>query len=182
MTAIIYRNIWLIGLAIAMLGYFIGFIEGYYCVRRPVMTSVKSVSKIILSSAIIAFIIFSLGCASVESHVRPSGWCKVVTDNDTDTDTNNDSSTSTPSCELGVAASLLTTEKGKYNSVAFIGPSTGGIGGAYCPGSWCMGLGVGAPYDERGWVVSEWGIYAGVTVDIVELIKGGQSSNEWSTR
>lgn len=118
------------------------------------------------------------GCASVESRVRPSGWCEIVTDDSTPTTSDNDGDdvtddTPTPSsCEIGMAASIISTEKGKFNGVLFIGPSVAGVGGAYCPGNWCLGLGVGAPYSDQGWFVNDNEVYAGVTIDIVQLIKG----------
>lgn len=141
------------------------------CVVRPLLTLL-----VILIAAILFMCVGA--CATVESRVRPSGWCEIVTDDSTSSTSDNDGDdvtddTPTPSsCEIGMAASIISSEKGKFNGVLFIGPSVAGVGGAYCPRNWCLGLGVGAPYSDQGWFVNDNEVYAGVTIDIVQLIKG----------
>lgn len=65
MTTFITPYLWFIAMVIAILGYYMGFIEGYYCTTNPWVASTKQVLRGILFALLIAFIVIQLGCAHV---------------------------------------------------------------------------------------------------------------------
>lgn len=63
MITLVTPYLWLIAMTIAILGYYMGFIDGYYCPTNPLVASTKQVIRGILFALVIAFIVIQLGCA-----------------------------------------------------------------------------------------------------------------------